>query len=157
MDASFAKMRVIFCEANVPFKLNFEDKVYLYAICFFDIVFLFLLEMLSFSILEWLHTYAHSYPNRGSKWTHKSLKKQSHFSKKRFFLRLYFRDKGHLYTKFLLDILTIDPKCHLFQFFSRDMRMYIPILTGVQNRRINLRKNSVILLKNCFVKIYFLR
>ena len=78
-------------------------------------------------------------------------------SKKCFFLRLYFRDEGHLYTKFLLDILTIDPKCHLFQFFSRDMRMYIPILTGVQNRRINLRKNSVILLKNCFVKIYFLR
>ena len=67
-------------------------------------------------------------------------------------MRLYFGNEGHLYAKFLLDILTIDPKRHLFQFFSRDMRLYIPILTGVKNGRINLRKNSVILLK----KIFFL-
>ena len=75
---------------------------------------------------------------------------------KTFFLRLYFWDEGHLYAKFLLNILTIDPKCHFFQFFSRDIRMYIPILTRVQNGRINVRKNSVILLeKNFFKKFIF--
>ena len=64
-------------------------------------------------------------------------------------------NEGHLYAKFLLDILTIDPKRHLFQFFSRDMRLYIPILTGVKNGPINLRKNSVILLKkNFFLNLF---
>ena len=74
---------------------------------------------------------------------------------KTFFLRVYFQDEGLLYAKFLLGILTIGPKCHLFQFFIRDIRMYIPILRGIQNGRINLRKNSVILLKIFFFKFIF--
>ena len=77
------------------------------------------------------------------------------FFLKTFFLKLYFRDEVHLYAKFFLDILTIDPKCYLFQFFSRDIRMYICILTGVQNGHINLRKNSVILLKKIFFLNFF--
>ena len=79
------------------------------------------------------------------------------FFKKIFFLRIYFLDKGHLYAKFLFDILTIDPKCHLFQFFSREIRMYIPILTGVQNGRINLRKKQCYFAEKNFFQIYFLR
>ena len=63
-------------------------------------------------------------------------------------MRLYFRDESHLYPKCLFDILTIYPKSHGFYFFSRGMRMYIPILTGVQNWHISPLKNSVFLLKN---------
>ena len=69
-----------------------------------------------------------------------------------FFLKLFFRDEGHLYANCLFYILTINPKCHPFQFFNRGIRMYIPILRGIQNGRINLRKKSVLLLK----KIFFL-
>ena len=57
-------------------------------------------------------------------------------------MRLYFRDEGHLYAKFLFDILTIYPKCHLFQFFSCGIRMDIPILTGFQNGHICRQKNQ---------------
>ena len=55
------------------------------------------------------------------------------FSFKKFFLRLCFRDEGPFYAIFLFDIFTIYAKCHLFQFFSRGIRMHIPILIGVQN------------------------
>ena len=48
--------------------------------------------------------------------------------------------------------LTMDPKWLLFQFFSRDIRMHIPILTGVENGRIRLQENCLILLKNVFFK-----
>ena len=48
-----------------------------------------------------------------------------------------------------LNILTIYLKWHFFQFFSRGIRMHIPILTGVQNGRMILRK------KSCFAKKYF--
>ena len=55
------------------------------------------------------------------------------FCFKKFFLKLCFRDEGPLYAIFLFDTFTIYPKCHLFQFFSRGIRMHIPMLTGVQN------------------------
>ena len=57
----------------------------------------------------------------------------SHILLKSFFLRLCFRDEGRLNAKFLFDIFTIYPQCHLFHFLSRGTRMHIPILTGVQN------------------------
>ena len=38
----------------------------------------------SFSVLQSWHTYVHSHPNRGSKWTYKSPKKQSSVKKKVF-------------------------------------------------------------------------
>ena len=68
--------------------------------------------------------------------------------KRKFFLRLYFRDEGHLHAKCLFDILAIYPKCHRFHYFSRGIRMYIPVLTGVQNGRKSHLKDSVFLLKN---------
>ena len=100
------------------------------------------------------HTYGHSHPNRGSKWTCKSLKKQS-YVKKKLFLLLYFRDEGHLYAKCLFDILTTYPKCHRFNFFSRGIHMYISILTGVQNGRISRLKDSVFLAKNVLFEASF--
>ena len=110
----------------------------------------FLLKMLFFSVLKSWHTYAHSYLNRCSNWTHKSQKKNGHILLKNvFFLRLYFQDEGDLYANSLFDVLNIYPQCYLFQFFSRGIRMYISVLTEFQNGRMNLRK------KSCFVKKYF--
>ena len=43
---------------------------------------------------------------------------------------LILQDEGHLDTNFLIYILTFYHEYLLFQFFSRDMRMYIPILQG---------------------------
>ena len=74
-----------------------------------------------------------------------------------FFLKLLFRDEGHLYANCLFYISTIHPKCHLFQFFSRSIRMYIPILTGIENGRTSLRKNSFILLKNVLFEVLLTR
>ena len=79
------------------------------------------------------------------------------FAKKMFLLKLLFHKEGHLNANCLLYIPTIYPKRHLFQFFSRGIRMHIPILTGVQNRRISLRKNSHILLKNVLLEALFRR
>ena len=107
--------------------------------------------MPSFSVFRLWHTYAHSHPNWGSKW---SPKKQS-YVKKNFFLWLYFRDEGHLYAKCLFDIFTIYPKCHRFNFFSRGIHMYIPILTGVQNGRISHLNDSVFLLNNVLFEASF--
>ena len=59
-------------------------------------------------------------------------KKRSYFAKKPFFW-LSFRDQGDLYANFLFDVSTIYPKCYLFQFFSRGIRMYFFILTEVKN------------------------
>ena len=58
----------------------------------------------------------YSNPNRGSKWTHKSPKRQCFFAKKMFFLKLLFRDKGHLYTNYLFYILTFTAIAFFFSF-----------------------------------------
>ena len=65
-----------------------------------------------------------------------------------FFLKLFFSDDGHLYSKCLFDILTIYQKFHILHFFSRGIRIQISILTKVQNECISLRKESVLLIKN---------
>ena len=62
-------------------------------------------------------------------------------------LKLNFQDKGHLYANCSFVISTIYPKCHLFQFYSRDILIHITILTGVQNGRISRRRNGHIQLK----------
>ena len=110
--------------------------------------------MSSFSVFRLWHTHAHSYPNRASKWTYKSPKKQP-YVKKNVLFALYFHDEGHLYAKCLFNILTIYPKHHRFHFFSRGIRMYIPILTGVQNGRISRLKGNVFLLKNVLFEASF--
>ena len=66
-----------------------------------------------------------------------------------------FREEGPLYTTCLFSIPTIYPKCLLFHFFSRGIRMYIPNLTGVQNGHIGHLKDSVFLQKNVFLKVLF--
>ena len=77
------------------------------------------------------------------------------FCYKTFFLRLYFQDEGHLFAKFLFNILTIYLKRHLFQFFSRGITMHIPILTEVQNERECHRKGKVFLLKSVVFEASF--
>ena len=103
--------------------------------------------------ISW-HTYAHSHCNRGSKCTH-NLRKNSHILLKTFFLRLSFPDEGRLYAKFLFDIFTIYPKCHLFQFFSRGIRLHIPILTVVQNEPKIHRKDIVFCWKMFLSKLFY--
>ena len=60
-----------------------------------------------------------------------SLKKNGRILLKTFFLRLYCRDEGDLYANSLFDVLTSYPKCYIFRFYSRGIRIHIPILTGV--------------------------
>ena len=78
----------------------------------------------------------------GSKWRHKSQKELSHFAKKPFFFKFYFQDEGDFYANSLFNALTLYHKCYLFQFLDCDIRMHIPILTGIQNGCINLKKKS---------------
>ena len=84
-----------------------------------------------------------------------SLPKNNLMLKKTFFLRLYFRDEGHFYAKCLFDILTIYPNCHRFHFFSRGIRMYIPITTEVQNGRISCLKDSAFFATKCSFWSFF--
>ena len=72
-----------------------------------------------------------------------------------FFLRLLFRDEGHLYVNCLFYIQTIYPKYLLFQLLSGGIHMDISIITGVQNGRTSLWKSSHILLKTFFFRLYF--
>ena len=74
---------------------------------------------------------------------HISRRKDSVFLLKMFFLKLVFHDVGHLYAKCLFYILTIYAKSLIYQFLSCDIRMHIPILTGVQNEPESHRKDSV--------------
>ena len=69
-------------------------------------------------------------------------KKLSHFAKKPFFFffKPYFQDEGDLYANSLFNVLTLYHKCYLFQFLRCDIQMHIPMLTGVQNGCMNLRK-----------------
>ena len=77
------------------------------------------------------------------------------FAKQCFIWKLLFCDEGHLYANCLFYILNIYPKCLLFEFLSADIRIHIPILTGVENGRTSLQKNSHILLKNVLFEALF--
>ena len=108
--------------------------------------------MLSFSVLKFWHTIRMHIPaligvqnGRTSLWNNGHILLKNHF----FFLRLYFRDEGDLYAKSLFDVLTIYPKCHIFQFFSRGIRMHIPILTGFKMDAW-ISEKSLVLLKSIF-------
>ena len=65
-----------------------------------------------------------------------------------FILKPLLDDEGHLYPDSLFYILIVYLKHLFFQFFSRGIRVYIPILRGVQNGHISRLKGSVFLLKN---------
>ena len=98
----------------------------------------------SSSIFMMCYTYAHSYPNRGSKWTHH----YSYFAKKMYFLKLDFQDEGHLYVNCSLSTLTIHSKYFLSQFLILGILLHIPILIGFQSGRITSWKSYHILSKN---------
>ena len=72
-----------------------------------------------------------------------------------FFLKLAFSDQGYLYAHCLFYVVAIDPKCLLYQFFSRGKRTHIPILTGVQNGHISLLKDCVFLQKSVLFEASF--
>ena len=120
--------------------LVFWHESLLYADCW-----LYVLNMLLGSGIHMHITRTHYQPKNGHIWLKNVL---SEFN---------FQNEVHLYANCSFDILTMYPKYHLFQFFSRDIRMYIPIQTGVQNGRISLQKNSKILLKYFLFKALFQR
>ena len=84
-----------------------------------------------------------------------SVGKNGHTLLKDVLLKINFQDKGHLYFRCLLYILTIYVKCFLFQFLGRGIRIHIPILTPVRNGRISSWWNFHILLKKLLVKLNF--
>ena len=64
-----------------------------------------------------------------------------------YFLALNFQDEGHFYANYWFTVLIIQRKCLVFHFLSRSIPMNIPILTLVQNERINTYKSSHFLQK----------
>ena len=64
------------------------------------------------------------------------------------FLKLLFYEEGNSYAKCLFYIRTIYPEYHFFQFFSGSIRMYIPVLIGVQNEHKSAKRTVFFLLKN---------
>ena len=70
-------------------------------------------------------------------------------------MKLLFPNGGYSYANCLIFILTIYTKYLLFQCLGCGIRMAIPILTGVQNGRVSLPKNNLMLKKNFFLLLYF--
>ena len=62
---------------------------------------------------------------------------------------------GLLFANCLFYVLTVYRKCLLFLFFSRGIRMHIPIPTGFQNGRISRWKNDYNLPEMYFLKLNF--
>ena len=71
------------------------------------------------------------------------------------FLKLLFRDEGHLYANCLFYIPTIYPKCHRFHYFSRGIRMPFPILTGIQSGRYKSPKKQSYVKENVLFAALF--
>ena len=134
-------------------KLFFPDECHLYAICLFHILATYakclLFQFLSGGVLMHIVILTGVPNGRTNLW------KNSQILLKNVFLRLYFQDEGPLFAKFLFDILTIYLKWDLFQFFSRDIHIHIPILRKVQNERECHRKDKVFLLKSVVFKASF--
>ena len=74
--------------------------------------------------------------------------KHGHILLKNVLLKLHFQHEGHV-DVLLSYILTIYCIVPLFRFLSRGISIHVPIITGVQNRRITRQKNSHILQKKC--------
>ena len=81
--------------------------------------------------------------------------KQGHILLINVLLKINFEHEGHLYADCLFYTPTIYPKCHSFHFFSRGIRMYIPILAGFQNGCRSCLKDSVFLQKNVLFEASF--
>ena len=70
-------------------------------------------------------------------------------------LKLHLQEEGHLHANCLFYILSFYPKFPLSQFFSRKIRMHIPILRGVQNGCISRQKQSYFANKCSFWRLFF--
>ena len=122
-------------------RLYLRDEIHLYAKRLFDILIVYH-KWYRFQFFSCGRGNVHSHPNRGSKWTHKSIKRHCFFAKKCSFWSFFSIDEGQLYASCLFYILTIYLKCLLFQFFSDAICMHILILTGVKNGHRSLWKQS---------------
>ena len=92
-------------------------------------------------ILKWVQN------GRLSSW------KNGHILLEMYFSKLNFLVKGLLYANRFLCIMTVDHKFLYFQFWSRGIRILIPILTAVQHEGISSCKNCHILLKMHFFNL----
>ena len=97
----------------------------------------------AFFLNAWLGEYICSVPSKqGVKIDASLAKKMVSLNLNQAIWKLNWQVEGQLYANRLFYILFICHKCLLFQFLSRDIRMHIPILTGVQNERIRSCKNG---------------
>ena len=71
-----------------------------------------------------------------------------------FLLKLNF-EEGQLYGNFWFYIIIIYRKFFDFQCLSGDIRMYFPILTGVENERVYSSKFGDILVKMIILNLDF--
>ena len=101
------------------------------------------------------HAYAHSYPNRGSKWTH-NLPKNGHIMIKTAFFNLNFQDEGHLKINPLIYHLSNYNESLLFLLFSPVIGMHLVILAWVQSRHISHQKKELYFAQKCTFEAYFL-
>ena len=97
--------------------------------------------MPSFSVVRLWHKYAHSHPNRGSKYTHQYWR-SGRILLKDVLLKLIFQDEGHLHVSCLFYMLSIYCQSLLFQFLSHGIRMHITILTWNMDNSLAEKKRS---------------
>ena len=127
------------------FKLNIQCERKLYVNFFKDI----LENLSSFPVFNYNNTYGEYHPNRGFTMDTSLVKIMVIFCSKMFF-EAFFQDEDHLYANCLFYNLTIYRQYFFFQFLSLGIRMHIPILTEVQNRRITTWQNIIHILKLIF-------
>ena len=127
------------------FKLNIQCERKLYVNFFKDIW----ENLSSFSVFNYNNTYGEYHPNRGFTMDTSLVKIMVIFCSKMFF-EAFFQDEDHLYANCLFYNLTIYRQYFFFQFLSLGIRMHIPILTGVQKRRITRWQNIIHALKLIF-------
>ena len=132
---SYILLKNVIFEASFPW-WNKALFTFMPIACF--IYWLFILNAFSFSslVVAYVCTFLAC---RGSKWTHKSTKNQSFFTKENVFF-------WSLFSNCLFCILNIYHKCLFLQFLGCGISMHIPILTGVQNGQISSWKNGYNLL-----------
>ena len=109
-------------------KFHFQNEGHLYASCLFYIQ-TFYLKCLVYELFSWgirMHIPILTGVHNGRI----SRQKTMFFCWKMFFLKIISHDEGHLHANFFFYIVTVYLKCLLFQFFSRSIYMYTPILIG---------------------------
>ena len=133
----------ILIKKNLLLKLSFQDEGHSYAKCFFYIWTIYhkclLFESWTRGICMHISILIGVQKGPISGW------KNGHILVKKLLLKRNFEDAGHLSGKCFFFILTLCHKCLLFQFLPCEIRMQIPILTGVHKGSINSWKYGHIL------------